>query len=366
MFKRMNAYTVGLVFENDVYVRMLKTGWNFVKPGEQVYEYDMSKPFVPLCELNLLLKDEALKAILTVVEVKDTEIVLMFENGLFKRVLTAGRYAYFNGVIEYGFTRVDLSKVEITEAIDKQVLFRNEVLQYVRAYAVGVNQKGLLFVDNRFAKVLEPGNYYYWKNSITVAVTTADMRQLQIEIAGQEILTRDKAGLRINFSAEYRIKDVVKALVENQNFEKQLYTMLQLALREYVGAYTLDELLERKESIAPVILKAVAEKAEALGVEVTGCGMKDIILPGDMKEILNQVLIAEKKAQANSIMRREETASTRSLLNTAKLMEENEMLYKLKEMEYVERIAEKINSISVSGGGQLVDQLKEIFSPVKK
>jgi regulator of protease activity HflC (stomatin/prohibitin superfamily) len=90
-------------------------------------------------------------------------------------------------------------------------------------------------------------------------------------------------------------------------------------------------------------------------------GVKDIVLPGDVKEIMNQVLVAEKRAQANVIMRREETASTRSLLNTAKLMEENAMLFKLKEMEYVEKIAEKIQTIQLSGGGQLVDQLKQLF-----
>ncbi|WP_332369397.1 hypothetical protein [Spirosoma telluris] len=80
-----------------------------------------------------------------------------------------------------------------------------------------------------------------------------------------------------------------------------------------------------------------------------------------MRDIMNQVLMAEKKAQANSIMRREETASTRSLLNTAKLMEDNEMLWKLKEMEYVEKIADKISSISVSNDGSMVDQLKQLF-----
>lgn len=78
---------------------------------------------------------------------------------------------------------------------------------------------------------------------------------------------------------------------------------------------------------------------------------------------MNQVLVAEKKAQANIITRREETASTRSLLNTARLMEENAMLFKLKEMEYVEKIAEKISNISVAGSGDLVGQLKQIFVP---
>jgi len=76
---------------------------------------------------------------------------------------------------------------------------------------------------------------------------------------------------------------------------------------------------------------------------------------------MNQVLVAEKKAQANIILRREETASTRSLLNTAKLLEDNPTLLKLKELEYVEKIAEKITAISVNGNGVLIDQLKQIF-----
>jgi regulator of protease activity HflC (stomatin/prohibitin superfamily) len=153
----------------------------------------------------------------------------------------------------------------------------------------------------------------------------------------------------------------VKALYENKDYEKHLYVLLQLALREYVGGLTLDELLDKKDTIAEFILKNTAQKVAFLGIEVKSCGVRDIILPGDMKDIMNQVLMAEKKAQANIIMRREETASMRSLLNTAKLMEENETLWKLKEMEYVEKIADKIGSISVAGNGQIIDQLKQIF-----
>jgi regulator of protease activity HflC (stomatin/prohibitin superfamily) len=140
---------------------------------------------------------------------------------------------------------------------------------------------------------------------------------------------------------------------------------MQLALREYIGKYSLDELLENKESISESILKTISVSAGKLGVEISACGIRDIILPGEVKEIMNQVLIAEKKAQANIITRREETASTRSLLNTAKLMEDNAMLFKLKEMEYVEKIADKINTISLSGGNQIIAQLRDIFSPGK-
>jgi regulator of protease activity HflC (stomatin/prohibitin superfamily) len=192
-------------------------------------------------------------------------------------------------------------------------------------------------------------------------VKTVDTRQQQLEISGQELLTKDKAGLRINFFVRYQVVDIMKALTENKDFEKQLYVAMQLALRAFVGGLTLDELLSKKDAIADAILEEAKTKIKDLGLAISDAGIRDVILPGDMKEIMNQVLVAEKKAQANSIMRREETAATRSLLNTAKLMEENEMLWKLKEMEYVEKIADKIGEITISGGGNVIGQLKEIF-----
>ena len=90
-------------------------------------------------------------------------------------------------------------------------------------------------------------------------------------------------------------------------------------------------------------------------------GIKDIILPGEIRDIMNTVLVAERKAQANVITRREEVASTRSLLNTAKLMEENKTLYKLKEMECLERICAQVGNIQVTGGGALLEQLKGLL-----
>lgn len=98
----------------------------------------------------------------------------------------------------------------------------------------------------------------------------------------------------------------------------------------------------------------------------TFAGVKDIILPGVFKEIMNLVLIAERKAQANLITRREEIASTRSLLNTARLMDDNPTLFRLKELEYIERIAEKVSNISVTSGGGLLEQLSNLAASKQK
>lgn len=362
---RINTGKIGLVFRNGNYKRVIAEGVYWLLLNEEVYVYEMTKPFHPPIELNILLKDEQLAAMLNVVEVKDSEIVLQYENGNFKNVLLAGRYAYWKGVTDYSFTKCDLSKIDVTEDIDSNTIMRKEVLPFVRVYAVESYEKGILLIDGKFSKVLDTGVYHFWKNAVVISVLKADLRQLQLEVSGQEILTKDKAALRVNFYTQYKVVDIIKALIENKDYEKQLYILMQLALREFIGTLSLDEMLEKKESISAYVLATLKDKAFNLGVEVRDCGVRDIILPGEMKEIMNQVLVAQKKAEANVIMRREETASTRSLLNTAKLMEENAMLFKLKEMEYVEKIADKINSISLSGGNQIVDQLKDIFVPKK-
>jgi regulator of protease activity HflC (stomatin/prohibitin superfamily) len=362
---KVNAYQVGLVFKDGVYQRVLTAGKYWFWKNEVVYVYDVTKRFVPPIELSILLQDTALADILHVVDVKDNEIVLKYENGLLDAVLPAGRYAYWKSVVPYEFIHADISKIDISKDIDVAVLQNKLVAPYVRTSTVASFEKGLLYVDGKYVGQLQSGVYYWWKNGTVIYVSVIDVRQQQLEVNGQEILTKDKAALRINAWAQYKVADIEKALLQNKDYDKQLYVAFQLALREYIAGYAFDELLEKKESLAPFILQKVKENAEALGVEVKDFGIRDIILPGDVKEIMNQVLIAEKKAQANTIMRREETASTRSLLNTARLMEDNAMLWKLKEMEYVEKIADKVSNISVSGNGVLIEQLKEIFVPKK-
>lgn len=357
-------YQVALKFVNKSFKEVLTAGkyafWKNVDDIQFSFA-NMTIQFMPPTNLDIMLQNETLATMLDVIEVADNEIALQYVNGNFKEIYTAGRYAFWKGVLNYKFVTIDLNDLNISDAIDKSILEYPKLKAFVRRYEVLNYEKGLLFINGEFIKIVEPGVYNFWNNANRVEIKAADLRQQQIEISGQELLTKDKANLRINFFAKYQVTDILKALTENKDYEKQLYILMQLALRAYVGGFTLDELLTKKDDIAQAILAETKVKVAQLGVEVFDAGIRDIILPGDMKEIMNQVLVAEKKAQANTIMRREETASMRSMLNTAKLMEENEMLWKLKEMEYVEKIADRIGEITISGSGNIIGQLKEIF-----
>lgn len=359
---RINKGFAGAVYKHGDYNRTLEAGTHWLGFGESIYYYDKTNVYSLTSGMLSRLQDKNFLDKIDLIEIRDNELVLLFEHGNFKQTLTPGRYFIWKNWSSFDTIKIDLGKVEITESIDKSLLQSGVLHPYLRIYEVKSYEEGLLFVDEQFVKKLQTGTYFFWKNASKIEVLKADMRQLQLEVSGQEILTKDKAVLRINFYVHYKITDIKRALMDNKGYEKQLYILTQLALREFIGTKTLDELLENKESVTAYVKEYLSIKSASLGIEISDSGMKDIILPGDVRDIMNQVLIAQKQAQANTIKRREETASTRNLLNTAKLMEDNAMLFKLKEMEYVEKIADKINTISLSGGNQVLDQLRDIFT----
>ena len=129
-----------------------------------------------------------------------------------------------------------------------------------------------------------------------------------------------------------------------------LYRLVQFAIREAVASRTLDEVLSAKNALDAELRAYVRERVAETGIEVTELGVKDVILPGEIRELVNKVVEAERTAKANLIRRQEETAATRSLLNTAKLMEDNPLLLRLKELESIERLVEKVGRIDLHAG----------------
>lgn len=349
----------GLVFKNNALKKVIDPGTHWFFFGEKVQVYNVYNQFAEIEEG--IFEHNLLKNHLDILEVKDDELALVFEKSNFKHVFVPGVYAFWKGQHAFSFQTVSLATYEI-KSVSKTILEKPQMNSYVRNYRIESFEKGLLFVNGVFEKMLDPGNYFWWKNNQIVTISKGDIRVQPLEILGQEILTKDKVQLRLNFAVQYQLTDFEKAFVATKDYEKQLYVLVQMALRTLVGGLTFDELMDQKNKIAEMVFTEIVEKSTRLGISIIDTGLKDVILPGEIREIMNQVLIAEKKAQANSIMRREETAATRSLLNTAKLMEENLMLFKLKEMEYIEKIADKINTISVSGSNNIVSELKQIFT----
>ncbi|MBV8251960.1 MAG: slipin family protein [Chitinophaga sp.] len=357
-------HQVGLVLRNGDYKRTVGPGTYWFFSNENVVIYDVNQTFVAPAKIPVatLLEDPDFLARVQVLKVKENEVAIMLEDDVILGALSAGIHVFWKSLRNLQFIRQDISSSEMIRHLGRDILHHKALAHLFCTYMVDHHEKAVLLVDGQFEAVLSGGVYTFWNNNSIIEIRKVDMRMKHLEISGQEMLTSDKATLRMNAQAWYKVTEIDKALLLNREAEKQLYVQVQMGLREYIGTLTFDELLEKKGDIGRFVLEQSAAGAAALGIQLLGFGVKDIILPGDVKEIMNQVLVAEKKAQAQIIMRREETASTRSLLNTARLMEENPMLYKLKEMEYVERIAEKVGHISIGNGSAFPEQMKQLFA----
>lgn len=291
------------------------------------------------------------------VEAGENELLLWSQNGKLQNLIRPKEAAWFwrEAAQPYEIQRIDLSQgLAIDADTVKQLqninfgghpVFKNAV----HTVNVPEHHQGLVYIDNVQQPPLTQGRYHYWLVNQTVGSQVADLRLQTCEVSGQELLTEDKVTVRANVVCNYRITDAPKWFAQHQSPEEYLYRELQFAIRALIGSKSMDTLLADKQGLDTELTALIRAKVPQ-GAEIDSAGVKDIILPGEIRSILTRVVEAEKSAQANNIRRREETAATRSLLNTARVMEENPTALRLKELETLEKVTEKIDKISVDGG----------------
>lgn len=353
----------GLLLRNGDFERVLQPGTHWLFTGLDALRVELFSLEQPafthgLADYLMAKEPEVVAAEFVRVELNEHQVGLRTENGVLVEVLPpATRKLYWKGLVDVRVEVIDIGETAEVPAPVVARLLQTQLRPRAVQGLAGVLQvqvpehgAGIVWIDGKIARLLAPGSYAFWKFNRNVAVELVDLRLQAVEVQGQEILTKDKVALRLNLSATWRFTDVLAAYTQLAKPAEHLYRELQFGLRAAVGTRTLDELLENKTVIDEVVTAQVRSKLAAFGLELDGVGVKDIVLPGEMKTILAQVVEAGKSAEANVIRRREETAATRSLLNTAKVMEDNPVALRLKELETLERVAERIDKISVFGG----------------
>lgn len=346
------------LFENNHFKSMLGTGvykyWDLSNSlSWEFIEVDETNSEVADVWINRLTSHSELENEIEIIEVGEQEVaILRAYKKILRIILPSERLALWKFIPGITVEKLDIKKdFNISKDLLTQLVTQNMLsTKGIAASMVTQNTQGLLYVDGKFERLLECGHHAFWACSRDIQIKLQSFKLQTLEVNGQEILSKDRVSLRLNLQAMYRVEDAQLVTHEVENISDYLYRRLQLALREVIGTRTLDQLLEAKNQVSDVIFEQTKQEFKSLGIELTQVGLKDIILPGEMKDILNQVVQAQKQAEANVIKRREETSATRSLLNTAKVMEGSPILMRLKEMEAQEKIAERIDKITVVGG----------------
>ncbi len=309
----------------------------------------------------MIARSGALDGRALVLDLKDHERGLVWIDGRFAEILLPGLHAFWTTHRTVKVEVIDVREVRFEHVELATIARHRSALFALETHQVEEGRAGVLFLDGKYVATLRPGRYVFWKNVANIQLTTLELRETMLDVSGQEIMTADKVTLRMNAVAVYRIADPHRAVTASDDVRQALYRETQLALRAVVGGRELDALLTDKDAVASEMEEIVRRRAGALGVEIVSAGVRDVILPGDMKDLMNKVTEARKAAEANLIARREETAAMRSQANTAKLLENNPTLMRLRELEVLEKIAAGGNLNIVMGDKGLADRVVNLL-----
>jgi regulator of protease activity HflC (stomatin/prohibitin superfamily) len=217
---------------------------------------------------------------------------------------------------------------------------------------------GLLFKDGVLERQLQPGRHDFaqWAWSAELEVVTLDVRERSATIKNQEILTADKVSVRLSLLVYYRIVDAVAAVTKVEKFEDRIYEDVQLAARRFLATRSLDEILKDRNELSESIKADVKASAASYGVEILRADVKDLVFPGNLREIMNKVIETERqsearliearaKAEASRLESRAQIAALEERLaadeKLTSLLKQNPELVRLKELEVLKEIGMK-------------------------
>ena len=341
---KIRQHERGLLFKDREFQGLLGPGrhwlWGFKVRVERV---SVREVIFHHQDLEVIARSGALEGQAEVVDLKDHERALVWVDGRFSQLLGPGLHVLWTAFHEVRVELFDAGEVRFEHPALAAILASGRTASLLEQVHVEAGHAALLMRDGRHVDALAPGTYALWKDAGRLRVQQVDLREQVLDVAGQDIMTADKVTLRLNAVVNYKVTDAVKAVTSVEDYAQALYREAQLALRAVIGTRELDALLTEKDAVARELDQVVRKRVASFGLEIVSLGIRDLILPGEMRNLMNRVTEAKKAAEANFIARREETAAMRSQANTAKILEANPMLMKLKELEVLEKVAADAN-----------------------
>lgn len=159
-----------------------------------------------------------------------------------------------------------------------------------------------------------------------------DLRRRLIQLHPQSIPTADALTVTIKLALSARTVDPVSFVSAAQGPDEEIYLAAQIALRELVAELPLEAFVGARIDLAPV-LAAAQKTAAGVGVEVATVLLKDISLPSDYARALQESLVSKVKAETDLERARTKVKTTRARLASAKVLEQNPVLAKIRMLE---------------------------------
>ena len=361
---KVREHERGLLFKDRQFKSVRGPGRHFMWDVLHKIHVDLASVrdvWLDHADLDVIAKSGALDEEARVVDLKDYERAVVWIDGRVEMVLKPGLYALWTVFHDVRVEVFDAREVRFEHKDLAVIAQARGAAPLLEAVTIEAGHGGLFFKDGRHEATLTAGAHAFWKGVAKARILDVDLRDQVVDINGQEIMTADKVTLRMNAVVTFKVADPLKAVTTVEDYRQALYREAQLALRAVIGTRELDVILSDKDALARELDGIVRGRVAGFGIDVVALGIRDVILPGEMKDLMNKVTEAKKAAEAALITRREETAAMRSQANTAKILESSPTLMRLRELEVLERVSEKANLTVVLGEKGLADRVVKLL-----
>ncbi len=212
-----------------------------------------------------------------------------------------------------------------------------QALRILREY-----ERGVIF---RLGKLLGPkGPGLIFLIPVVDKMVKMDLRVVTIDVAKQEVMTRDNVPVTVDAVVYFRVVDPVAAVVKVENFWKATSLIAQTTLRSVLGQAPLDDLLSQREVINQKLQEIIDRQTEPWGVKVTSVEVKDVSLPDSMKRAMAKQAEAERERRAKIVNAQGEFEAAEKMVQAAAMISKEPIALQLRFLQTMREISSEHNT----------------------
>ncbi len=224
-----------------------------------------------------------------------------------------------------------------------------------------VNQydRGVKFRFGKYVGMMQPG----WRIIIPVIERWAriDIRTRTLDVEPQDCVSKDNISIKVNAVVYYHVQSAEKAVLEVEDFAYAVSQLSQTTMRNIVGEFELDDILQQREKISKEIQGIVDKATDQWGIKVEKIELKDINLPENMKRAMAAQAEAERDRRARITLATGEEQAASKLAEAAKKISAQPAALQLRLFQTMSEIASERNStIILPVPVELLEYLKKL------
>jgi regulator of protease activity HflC (stomatin/prohibitin superfamily) len=215
--------------------------------------------------------------------------------------------------------------------------FVKQMIRVLREY-----ERGVIFRLGKLLAAKGPGLILLIP--IVDRMVKIDLRVVTIDVAKQEVMTRDNVPATVDAVIYFRVVDPIAAIVKVENFWKATSLIAQTTLRSVVGQAELDELLAHRDKINQTLQAIIDRQTDPWGIKVTSVEIKDVALPEGMKRAMAKQAEAERERRAKIVNAEGEYQAAEKMVQAAAMISKEPIALQLRFLQTMREISSEHNT----------------------